>query len=106
MDGTGVEVGPDEPVSLVRYLRERAVTWDAVVARHGLRPLTPAEFVGSADHHADFSVAYGAPAGPRAFTSTVKLRQAGFGEAMHTEDSFHDAFRAMIDRGLLPPATA
>ncbi|WP_199796668.1 hypothetical protein [Pseudonocardia dioxanivorans] len=106
MDGTGVEVGPDEPVSLVRYLRERAATWDAVVARHGLRPLTPAEFVGSADHHAAFSVAYGAPAGPRAFTSTVKLRQAGFGEAMHTEDSFRDAFRAMIDRGLLPPATA
>lgn len=100
----GVEVGPDEPASLVTYLRERAGIWDKVVARHGLKPLTIEQFVGSADHHADFCFAYGAPAGPKAFSSTVKLRQAGFTEAMHTEDSFRDAFQTLIDGNLLPAA--
>jgi nucleoside-diphosphate-sugar epimerase len=100
----GVEVGPDEPASLATYLRERSRVWDKVVARHGLEPLSLEQLVGTADHHADFSFAYGASAGPRAFSSTVKLRNAGFCEAMHTAESFRDAFQALIDRNVLPAA--
>src|SRR5713101_321124 len=66
---------------------------------HGLR-----ELVGQGDQHADFAFAYGAPEGPRAFVSTVKLRQAGFTKTIDTEDSFRNALQSLIDHKLLPPA--
>jgi hypothetical protein len=54
--------------------------------------------------HADFAFAFGAPEGPRAFVSTIKLRQAGFTKTIDTEDSFHIALQSLIDHKLLPPA--
>ena len=48
--------------------------------------------------------AYGAPEGPRAFVSTIKLRQAGFTKTIDTEDSFRNALQSLIDHKLLPPA--
>jgi hypothetical protein len=47
--------------------------------------------VGQGDQHADFAFAYGAREGPRAFVSTIKLRQAGFTKTVDTEDSFRNA---------------
>lgn len=101
-DTLGVPVGPDEPVSLTTYLRTRTDVWDSLVTRHDLKKLSLAEVVGTADQHADFAFAHGAPEGPRAFVSTVKIRQAGFTLAMHTQDSFRDAFRSLIERRILP----
>jgi hypothetical protein len=43
--------------------------------------------------------------GPRAFVSTIKLRQAGFTKTIDTEDSFRNALQSLIDHKLLPPAT-
>jgi hypothetical protein len=48
--------------------------------------------------------AFGAREGPRAFVSTIKLRQAGFTKTIETEDSFRSALRSLIDRNLLAPA--
>jgi len=59
---------------------------------------------GQGDQHVDFAFAYGAPEGPRAFVSTIKLRQAGFTKTIDTEDSFRNALQSLIDRKLLPPA--
>jgi hypothetical protein len=61
------------------------------------------EPVGNGDQHADFAFAYGAPEGPRAFVSTIKLRQAGFTEAVDTEDAFRNALQSLIDHKFLPP---
>jgi hypothetical protein len=61
-------------------------------------------FVGQGDQHADFAFAYGAPAGPVAFVSTVKLRKACFNAAVDTRDAFSAALQSFIDRKLLPPA--
>lgn len=61
-------------------------------------------FVGQGDQHADFAIAYGAPAGPVAFVSTIKLRKAGFNAAVDTRDAFRDALQFFIDRRLLPLA--
>jgi hypothetical protein len=47
---------------------------------------------------------YGAPEGPRAFVSTIKLRHAGFTKTLDTEDSFRNALQSLIDRKLLAPA--
>jgi nucleoside-diphosphate-sugar epimerase len=101
----GAEAGPDTPMSVTAYLAENAAIWDKIVAKYGLRSRSLRELVGQGDQHADFAFAYGAPAGPRAFVSTVKLRQAGFTKVVDTEVSFRKALQSLIDRELLPPAS-
>jgi nucleoside-diphosphate-sugar epimerase len=100
----GVETGPDMPTSVTAYLEENADVWDRIVAKYGLRSRNLRELVGHGDQHADFAFAYGAPAGPRAFVSTIKLRQAGFTRTIDTEDSFRNGLQSLIDHKLLPPA--
>jgi nucleoside-diphosphate-sugar epimerase len=100
----GVEPGPDTPTSVAAYIDENADVWTKIVAKHGLRSWNLRELVGQGDQHADFAFAYGAPEGPRAFVSTVKLRQAGFTKAIDTEVSFCNALQSLIDQNLLPPA--
>src|SRR5258708_6187559 len=100
----GVETGPDTPMSVAAYLDENANVWNKIVARYDLRSQNMRELVGQGDQHADFAFAYGAPEGPRAFVSTVKLRQAGFTKTIDTEVSFRNALQSLIDHKLLPPA--
>ena len=99
----GVETGPDTPMSLAAYLAEQSDVWDRIVAKYGLRPLSLRQLVGHGDQHADFAFAYGAPEGPRAFVSTIKLRQAGFTDVVDTEDAFRNALQSLIDHKFLPP---
>ncbi|MEH2484623.1 SDR family oxidoreductase [Bradyrhizobium sp. AZCC 2230] len=101
----GVKAGPDMPTSVTAYLAENAAIWDKIVAKYGLRSRDLRELVGQGDQHADFAFAYGAPAGPRAFVSTIKLRQAGFAKTVDTEISFRSALQSLIDRKLLAPAS-
>jgi hypothetical protein len=89
--------------TVTAYLAENAEVWDRIVAKYGLRSANLPDLVGYGDQHADFAFAYGAPAGPRAFVSTVKLRQAGFTKTIDTEDAFRNALQSLIDRKLLPP---
>jgi hypothetical protein len=84
-------------------LEENADVWDQIVAKYDLRSRNLRKLVGQGDQHADFAFAYGAPEGPRAFVSTIKLRQAGFTKTIDTEDSFRNAL-PLIDHKLLPPA--
>jgi nucleoside-diphosphate-sugar epimerase len=100
----GVETGPDMPTSVAAYLAENADVWDRIVAKYDLRSRNLRELVGRGDQHVDFAFAYGAPAGPRAFVSTIKLRQAGFTRTIDTEDSFRSGLQSLIDHKLLPPA--
>ena len=99
----GVETGRDMPMSLAAYLNENANVWNQIVAKYDLRSRNLRELVGQGDQHADFAFAYGAPEGPRAFVSTIKLRQAGFTKTIDTEDSFRNALQSLIDGRLLPP---
>jgi nucleoside-diphosphate-sugar epimerase len=100
----GVETGPDTPMSLAGYLADHSDLWDRIVTKYGLRPLSLRQLVGHGDQHADFAFAYGAPEGPRAFVSTIKLRQAGFARVVDTEDAFRKALQSLIDHKFLPPA--
>ncbi|MCI2420874.1 SDR family oxidoreductase [Saccharopolyspora sp. K220] len=99
----GVETGPDTPTSVTAYLAENAEIWDQIVTKYDLRSPNLRELVGHGDQHADFAFAYGAPEGPRAFVSTIKLRQAGFTKTIDTEVSFRNALQSLIDHKLLPP---
>ena len=100
----GVETGPDMPTSVAAYIEKNADVWTRIVTKYGLRSRNLRELVGYGDQHADFAFAYGAPEGPRAFVSTIKLRQAGFTRVIDTEDSFRNALQSLIDHKLLPPA--
>jgi len=98
----GVEPGPDEPTSLAAYIRDNSDVWSKIVAKYGLASSDLRSFVGQGDQHADFAFAYGAPAGPVAFVSTVKLRKAGFNAAVDTQEAFSAALQSLIGRKLLP----
>src|SRR5258708_3391981 len=100
----GVRSGSDEPTSLVAYIQENADVWSKIVAKYGLASGDLRAFVGQGDQHADFAFAYGAPAGPVAFVSTVKLRKARFNAAIDTRDALCAALQSLMDTGLLPPA--
>ncbi|MGB6513043.1 MAG: SDR family oxidoreductase [Mycobacterium sp.] len=100
----GVETGPDTPMSLADYLADHSDLWDRIVTKYDVRPLSLRQLVGHGDQHADFAFAYGAPEGPRAFVSTIKLRQAGFAKVVDTEDAFRKALQSLIDHKFLPPA--
>src|SRR5258706_14655061 len=96
--------GPDMPTSVAAYLEENADLWDQIVAKYDLRSRNLRELVGQGDQHADFAFAYGAPEGPRAFVSTIKLRQVGLTKTINTEDSFRNALQSLIDQRRRPPA--
>lgn len=100
----GVDIGPDEPASVSAYIRENEGVWGQIVAKYDLKSADLRSFVGQGDQHADFVFAYGAPAAPVAFVSTVKLRKAGFNAAVDTREAFLGALHWMIDQKLLPPA--
>jgi nucleoside-diphosphate-sugar epimerase len=103
----GVETGPDQPVSMAESLPNKADTWNKIVEKYGLQPTTMEQLLGESHYYADFCFAYGVEdMGPRAFVSTVKLKQAGFAEAMDTEESFCYWLRDLMDRKILPAATS
>ncbi|MFM0167554.1 Rossmann-fold NAD(P)-binding domain-containing protein [Paraburkholderia sediminicola] len=99
----GVKVGGDEPTRVAQYIRDNADVWAKIVEKYNLASGDLRSFVGQGDQHADFAFAYGAPAGPVAFVSTIKLRKAGFNAAVDTQDAFCAALQSFIDRKLLPP---
>jgi nucleoside-diphosphate-sugar epimerase len=100
----GVEVGPDEPLSMAEFLPSKADVWDRIVDRHGLRRIGMQELLGESHHYADFCFLYGATENPPlAFVSTVKIKQHGFCEVMDTEESFRHWIRVLQERRVLPP---
>lgn len=101
----GVELGPDEPLSMAEFLPSKADVWNKIVVKHGLQQISMDELLGESHFYADFCFAYGATEPPSpAFVSTVKIKQAGFTEACDTEETFVHWIKVMQDRRVLPPA--
>jgi hypothetical protein len=100
----GVEPGPDKSLSMAEFLPSKAETWSRVVERYGLKSIPLPALLGESHHYADFTFAYGAQhRPPPALVSTIKLRQAGFGDCIDTEDMFRDLFRSLAAKRILPP---
>lgn len=99
----GMEVGHPAPQHLAETMPPRAEEWARVVDVHGLRAPRDLEvFVGSAWQYADVLLGIRGRRPLPALLSTVKLRQAGFGECLDTEDMFRDRFARLRHRKLLP----
>jgi hypothetical protein len=101
----GVQTGGDMPMSGAAYIDKNADLWNQVVTKCGLRSRNLRELIGHGDQHANFAFAYGAPAGPLAFVSTIKLRQAWFTKVIDTEQAFRKGLQSLIERKLHPPGT-
>lgn len=101
----GMQQGADAPLKLAEWLPAKANVWDAVVARYGLRRVPLAELLGQSHIYADFVMATGAAREPKpVLVSTIKLRQAGFGDCIDTEQMFRDLIARMVAKRLAPAA--
>ncbi len=100
----GVEWAEDRPLSMATFLPEQEATWERIVGRYRLRPLTLAAILGESHHYADFCFGYGlTTVPPPAFVSTVKIKEAGFTRVMDTEHCVEHWLNLMVERRVLPP---
>jgi hypothetical protein len=103
-----VEIGPEEPLSLARWLPSQEETWQRVVARYRLRSLRLSDILGLSHQYADDAFAYtadGAALESRAhpvLLSTIKLRKAGFSDCMDTEEMFASWLNRLRAERVLP----
>jgi nucleoside-diphosphate-sugar epimerase len=99
----GVRTGPEMPCALAEWLPARAALWDHVVQTRRLQPVTLPALLGESHFYTDLCLAVGArSAPPPTFVSTVRIRQAGFTEAVDTEASVCGWLQDLIDRRILP----
>jgi len=100
----GVEVGPDEPLSVAAYLPARSGLWQEIVRAHGLRPLALDALLGESHHYTDLCFGHGAARPPApTFVSTVRIKQAGFTESCDSERSVCHWLEDLMARKILPP---
>jgi len=102
-ESLGMEPAPARPYSFATDLAARGREWAAIVDEYDL--LSPRDlkaFIGNSDQFLDFTMRTEG-AIPPAQMSTIKLRQAGFGECIDTEDMLRKWFKRYQDERLLPP---
>jgi nucleoside-diphosphate-sugar epimerase len=99
----GARPGPDDPKSMAEFLESKHGVWQAIVEKHGLRAIPLSDILGESHHYADFCFAYGATeAPPPAFSSRIKLQQAGFTGCQDTQETFNFWLRDLIHRRVIP----
>lgn len=100
-DAFGMEPGDLVPASLAETLPPREPAWAGLCEQLGLvAPRTFDRFVGQGFVYADVFLA---PASGATLVSTIKLRHAGFGDCVDTEDMFRRLIGRLQERNLLPP---
>jgi nucleoside-diphosphate-sugar epimerase len=102
-EALGMRPGEARPMSLAAEMPKRAAEWDAIRVRHGLAAPALMPFVGLSYQFLDSLLGYGDPtrAAP-GIVSTIKIRRAGFTDAIDTEAMFRKWFRRLQDDRLLP----
>jgi nucleoside-diphosphate-sugar epimerase len=105
-DALGMPVGEHRPAKLEPQAAGWGPEWDALRKRHRLVSPSLEAFVGRSFQFTDMILnqTLGAPDAPRlpSLVSTVKLRQAGFQETMHTSDMFRSQLHRLQEMGLVP----
>lgn len=99
----GVTPGSDDPKSMAEFLEGKDEVWQRIVRKHALRPIPLGDILGESHHYADFCFAYGlTEAPPPAFSSRIKLQQAGFTSCYDTQETFNFWLQDLVHRRLLP----
>jgi nucleoside-diphosphate-sugar epimerase len=100
----GMTQGPDAPSKVAPFLTEHAQVWDRIVQKHGLRPIAIETLVGESHHYIDALLRAGVDVlTPPILVSTIKLRQAGFGDCYDSEDTLRHWLGVLAERRLIPP---
>ncbi len=102
----GMELGPPEPLRPSQEMSRHAGTWKDLAARHGLREPDLDRLIGLSWQYADLLWANPRLPERPALVSTVKLRRAGFGDCIDTEQCLLSLFDAYRDAGYFPAANA
>ena len=97
-----MDVGPAEPLELTTAMPAHEATWARIVEKHGLRPLSLEQMIGSSWQFTDRLLGYGLSDPADSVLSTIKLRQHGFAGCEDTEDSLHHWLERMQAERLLP----
>lgn len=102
-DALGMEPGPARPYTFATDLAVRAPEWAAIVDKYNLTsPRDLQAFIGNSGAFLDFTMRT-EDSIPSTQLSTIKVRQAGFGDCVDTEDMLYKWFRRYQREGLLPP---
>jgi len=102
-EAVGMPVGENVACSLEQEIRPRESDWMRIRAKYNLVSADLSSFVGLSFQYADYQMGYGrTQAAPPAFSSTIKVMQAGFHEVMDTELMFKKYFRVFQEKRLLP----
>lgn len=99
----GMPSGDPRPMSLSESMPGHRAVWDAIVKRHGLRPLTINALLGSSWQFTDRTFGYGLARPIDRVVSPIKLREAGFAGCFDTEASFLYWLKRLQETGFLPP---
>ena len=102
-DAFGMKPGESRPLSMQSEIAPREDEWQRIVRKHDLAAPDLKSLVGLSFEYADYQMGYGRtkPA-PAAFSSTIKLMQAGFHDVMDTEAMLVAAIEAFQQRRMLP----
>lgn len=99
----GVAVGPDRHQYLGTTMPDRGGEWTSLAERLNLSCDDLGSLLGRSHRYADFTFATGAKQAPEpAIVSTIKLRQAGFGGCIDTEDMFRQLIQQLQTKRILP----
>jgi nucleoside-diphosphate-sugar epimerase len=96
----GMEIGLAQPMPLTVVMRDKAPVWARIVEKHQLRRYGMDELIGQSWQFADFALSR--THSTSSLSSTIKVRQAGFGECIDTEDMFLWWFGELQRRRILP----
>ena len=100
----GLEPAFGSPLSLAAFMPAHADVWDRIVDKHNLRRVAMRDLLGESHHYMDLLCARDSEVLPSAMlVSTIKLRQAGFGDCEDTEVMFAKWLGKLVERGVLPP---
>ncbi|MCB2048929.1 MAG: NAD-dependent epimerase/dehydratase family protein [Novosphingobium sp.] len=101
-DALGMEVGDDRGFLFEEEVPKGADEWGAIRRQHALISPDATSYLGQSAQFADWIFAR-ASAGLRGSISTVKLQNAGFTEAMYSEDMFRKWIARYQQARLIPP---
>ena len=101
-DHFGMELGPPETLRPSEAMPREAPLWKEIAARHGLREPDLARLIGLSWQYAD--VLWANPRLPErpALVSTIKLRRAGFGDCIDTQECLLELLEAYAAAGYFP----
>ncbi|HVG50226.1 MAG TPA: NAD-dependent dehydratase, partial [Xanthobacteraceae bacterium] len=88
-------------MSLGRVMADKGPVWDNIVAKYKLKPYRYEDLVRSWEY-ADFTFRHRQQPF-ESLQSTIKIRQAGFGECVDTETMFATQLRKLQQERILPP---